>query len=197
MVVKVLANALHQLHLLFCGQTVDRALNDAPKRLLVDRNEAVIVHVGKETHDELTVHAVSDTTMTRDRVTEILDLEGALEARCEEATEWRDEGSESSEDQNVDLHRSHVERLNEREPDWKMVKTWKENRVWCALETGPDICAKILQRVSNDTSELSQRTDIDWANEVFVSHQDIGHANSKYDCEDPSANKSFNRLLWR
>ncbi len=98
LIVKVLADAFNQLHLLFCSQTIDRTLNNAPKRLLVDSNEAVIVHVGEEAHNELAVHAVSDSTVTGDRVAEILDLESALETRCEEATEWRDKGGKGSKD---------------------------------------------------------------------------------------------------
>jgi hypothetical protein len=38
---------------------------------------------------------------------------------------------------------------------------------------------------------------IDWAYKIFVPHQNVGHADSKYDGENPSANKSFHGLLWR
>ena len=38
----------------------------------------LVVHVGKETHDELAVHAISHTTMARNGITKVLDVEGTL-----------------------------------------------------------------------------------------------------------------------
>lgn len=40
-------------------------------------------------------------------------------------------------------------------------------------------------------------TYVDWANEVLVTHEDVGHAYSENDCQYPSTNESFYRLLWR
>lgn len=105
----MLANALDELYLLVRSQTRDRAFNYSSERDLVYRDEAVVVHVGEETHDELTVHAISDTAMARDRIAEVLDLECSLEAGSEEAAEWCNERGESREDENVHLHWSHVE----------------------------------------------------------------------------------------
>ena len=38
---------------------------------------------------------------------------------------------------------------------------------------------------------------IDWTYKVFVPHQNVSHADSKDDGENPSSNKSFHGLLWR
>ena len=84
------ADTLHQVHLLFWAQASDCSFDDASKRHLVDRDEAVIVHVGKETHDELTIHAISHTAMTGDGITKVLDLESPLDSRCKETTEGSD-----------------------------------------------------------------------------------------------------------
>jgi len=64
----------------------------------------LIVHKGKETHDKLTVHAVSNTTVTWNRVAKILDVESTLEPRSKEASEWRDKGSECRQHQDVELN---------------------------------------------------------------------------------------------
>ena len=36
---------------------------------------------------------------------------------------------------------------------------------------------------------------IDWANEVFIAHQNIGHGEAEKDGQDPGAHKTFNSLL--
>jgi len=38
---------------------------------------------------------------------------------------------------------------------------------------------------------------IDWTYKVFVPHQNVSHADSKDDGENPSSNKSFHSLFWR
>lgn len=198
LVVEMLADALHELHLLFWGQPIDRAFNNAPERHFVDGDEAVIVHVCEKSHDELAVHAVGDSTVTRNRVTKVLDLKGALEAGGKETPERGNEGSEGSEDQDVNLHRGHVERLEVGEPDWEVVQARKKNRVGCALEAGPDVCSEILARFfSRALGRSLSETHIHRANEVLVSHQNIGHAHSKDDCENPSPDKPFYGLFWR
>ena len=42
-----------------------------------------------------------------------------------------------------------------------------------------------------------QSSYIDWTYKVFVPHQNVSHADSKDDGENPSSNKSFHGLLWR
>ena len=53
----------------------------------------------------LAVHAVGHAAVAGDAVAEVLDVEGALEARGEEAAEGRDEGREAGEDEEVELVR--------------------------------------------------------------------------------------------
>ena len=66
LVVQILAQATDNLKLFFNSQAVNGGLNDIPNTGLVHGNEAVIVHVGEESHNELAVHPVCDTTMARD-----------------------------------------------------------------------------------------------------------------------------------
>ena len=80
LVIKMLADPLHQLHLLLGRQTCNGRLDYTSQGYLVHRNEAVVVHIREETHDELAVHTIRNTSMPRDRITEILDLECTLEA---------------------------------------------------------------------------------------------------------------------
>lgn len=53
-------------------------------------DESVIVRVNKDTHNQLTIHTINKTTMTRDQGTEIFNCIGAFETRGEETTEWSD-----------------------------------------------------------------------------------------------------------
>ena len=96
---EMFAEALDDLHLLFRGESVDGGFDDAANRSLVDGDETVkmvslitrskgrlpmnvplVVHVSEEAHDELTIHAVGHSTVTRDRIAKVLDVESALEA---------------------------------------------------------------------------------------------------------------------
>ena len=52
----------------------------------------------------LAVHAVGHAAVARDGVAKVLDLEAALEARCEEAAEWRDDGRKHGQHHRVQLH---------------------------------------------------------------------------------------------
>jgi hypothetical protein len=38
----------------------------------------------------LAIHSIGHSTVTRDRMSKVLDVEGSLEARCKESTEWSD-----------------------------------------------------------------------------------------------------------
>jgi hypothetical protein len=140
----MLANALHQLHLLLWCQTCDCSLDHSSKRDFVHSDEAVVIHIREETHDELTVHTICNTSMSRNRITEVLNLKGSFEAGSEKASEGSDQRSKCSEDQDVHLHWCHGEGFCEREPDWETIDVGYEDRVGGALETGPDVCSEIL-----------------------------------------------------
>ena len=79
------------LHLLLDGQASDSGLDDASDGCLVYSNKARVVHESDGAHDELAVHPVSHTTVARNRVAEVLDLEGSLESGSEEASKWSDQ----------------------------------------------------------------------------------------------------------
>ncbi len=86
----MLADPFDEFHLLLWTQPRNCCLNNTTQGNLVDGDEAMVIHVCKETHDKLTIHSICDATMTWDRITEIFDFESALEPRSEKASEWSD-----------------------------------------------------------------------------------------------------------
>lgn len=86
------AQYLDNFHLLLSGQARDGGLNNAANTRLMNSNEARVIHEGERAHDELAVHAVCHTSMARDRVAEILNLERAFQSRGEEATKGGNQG---------------------------------------------------------------------------------------------------------
>ena len=50
------------------------------------RDETLIVHESEESHNELTVKAIGDSTVTGNAVAKIFDLEGSFKTGGEEAT---------------------------------------------------------------------------------------------------------------
>ena len=69
----------------------------------------------------------------------------------------------------------------EAEPQWEWIGGWAEDRIWCTMQSRPDICAEVINR----------------ADEVIIPHQQIRHSHSKHDREDPCSNETLNGLLWR
>jgi hypothetical protein len=57
----------------------------------------------RSTINSLAVHAIRHTSMTRNRVAEILDVESAFEAGCEESSKGSNERCESGHDDRVQL----------------------------------------------------------------------------------------------
>ena len=143
----------------------------------------LVVHVGEETHDELTVHTVSHTTVSGNGVTKVLDVESALETRCEEATEGSNQRSKGSEDHDVELNRSDSDSGRQVRPvgrnKGKLVSVGEEDGVDVALKTSKDVGAEIVDR----------------ANEILGAHQDVGQAKSEDDSENPSTNETFDGLF--
>jgi len=69
----------------------------------MNSNKSLIVHICKSAHDELAVKSVGDSTVTLNRVAEILDMESALDAGCEETPEWSDQRGECRKEEDVEL----------------------------------------------------------------------------------------------
>lgn len=178
LVVKVLAKATDHLELLVNRQAVDSGFDDVAHGSLIDGNEAVIVHEGEETHYELAIHAVSDTTMAGDGLAKVLDVESTLQTGSKESTEGSDERSKGSESEDVELHRLNPESL---------VKTKQlegeglrdKDRVQIALQTGQDVGTQIIDR----------------ADEVLVAHQNIGHEVTKNNGANPCPKETLHGLL--
>ena len=101
---KVSCEKLDKLNLLVRCQASDGSLKQLARRRLVYCDEALVVHESEEAHDELAIHAVGHAAVTRDRVAKVLDVEGALEPRGEEAAERRNQRSEGRHDEDVELH---------------------------------------------------------------------------------------------
>ena len=59
--------------------------------------------------DVLAIHPICHSTVSWDRVSEILNVECSLESRGKETTEWSDQGCKSRHDEGVDLEGSVVE----------------------------------------------------------------------------------------
>jgi hypothetical protein len=107
LVVQMFADSLDKLHLLFKGEASDGCLNNSTEGYLVHRNETVIIHVCKESHNKLTIHAIRDSTVPGNGVPKVLDFESTFEARGKEATEWGNERGECSKYKDVNLHWCH------------------------------------------------------------------------------------------
>ena len=88
---QVLCQTFDNLHLILDTEPLNDRLHDTSDAGLIYGNEALVVHEGKEAHDELTVHAIGYTAMAWDRLTKVFDFKGAFESRGEESSEWSDE----------------------------------------------------------------------------------------------------------
>lgn len=78
-------------------------------------DKAVKVDVHEGGHDHLAVEPVHEAAVARDGITEVLDLEGSLEAAGEEAAERADRRSEDRQRQGMLLERVHEYGKAERE----------------------------------------------------------------------------------
>ena len=123
----------------------------------IDRNEALVVHEGKETHNELAVHTIGNTAVARNGLAEVFDLKGTFEAGGEETAEGRNEGGECCENEDVELHWGDVNGTGDLEEGLKRkvgkerrdaVGMMYEYRVWGAGEAGEYVRAKVLASVS-------------------------------------------------
>lgn len=139
----------------------------------------MVVHEREEAHDELAVHAVSDTTVARNGLAKVLDLESALETGSKESTERSDQRSESGEGQDVELNGFHPEGLVQAK-DFKRVRLRREDRVRNTFQTGQSIRAQVVDRTD----------------EVRVTDQQVGHEITKGNSAGPCAEESLNSLLW-
>lgn len=95
---------LEDLALLVRRQGRERR-KDRGRRRMDLSDERRVVDESEEAHEELAVHAVEETAVTRETVAKVLDAGSALEARGEEAAEWSDKGRERGEDDRVELER--------------------------------------------------------------------------------------------
>lgn len=59
----------------------------------------------KKVDDVLAVHTVRHTAMSRNAVTEVLDVEGTFQSRSEEPSEWRDKRGEARHEEQMNLVR--------------------------------------------------------------------------------------------
>jgi hypothetical protein len=147
------------------------------------RCSPLVVHVGKETHDELAVHTVGHTTMSRNGVTKVLDVEGTLQTRSEEATEGSNQRSKGSKDHDVELNRGDSDCGRQVRPvgrnERHLVSVGEEDGVGFAFKASEDVGTEIVDR----------------ADEVLGAHQNVGEAERKDDGKDPGADEAFDSLF--
>lgn len=150
LVTKIATHAPHQLELLFDSQASDGHLHDAAEIDLVKSNKGMVVHVGEEAHDELAIHAIRHTAMSRNGVAKVLDLESALEPRSEETAKRCNERGKGGQYQSVQLHRGHSEGEGLVHVGWQeeqrrqAVRLGDEDGIPSTLKTSKDVRAEIL-----------------------------------------------------
>lgn len=175
---EVFGEKLDELDLFFRCKAGDGGFEDRSRRRLVDGDEALVVHEGKEAHDELAIHAVSHAAVARDRITKVLDVEGALETRCEEATEGSDERCKGGHHKDVELHRRDADGGRQvgpvRRDEGQLVSVRDEDRIRVAFKTSEDVGSEIVDR----------------ADEVLGAHEHVGHGEAKQNGKDPCTNEA-------
>lgn len=140
----------------------------------------MIVHEGEESHDELAVHAVGDTAVTRDRFAKVFDLESTLQARRKESPEGSNERGKRSESQDVELDRLNPESLVQAK-QLERVGLRGENRVRNTFQASQSVRAQVVDR----------------ANEILVAHEELGHEVTEANRADPRTDESLDGLLRR
>ena len=175
---KVSCEELDELDLLVGCQACDGSLKQIARGCLVHSDEALVVHESEEAHDELAVHAVGHSAVTRDRIAKVLDVERTLEAGGEEATERRNQRSEGRHDKDVELHRRDADGGRQvgpvRRDERQLVGVRDEDRVRVAFEASEDVGSEVVDR----------------ADEVLGTHEDVSHAETEQDSEDPSTDEA-------
>jgi uncharacterized protein YcfL len=78
----------YKLQLLVGCEAADDGLQNTSDSDLVYPDKAAVVNISEDAHEELAVHSVGHSTVARNTVTEVLDVESALETRREEPSEW-------------------------------------------------------------------------------------------------------------
>ena len=134
----------------------------------------------KKPINELAVHAVGDATVAGDRLAKVFDLEGTLQTGSEEPTKRSNKRGEGSEAEDVELDRGNHESLVQAN-QIERVGLGNEHLVGHALEASQDIRSQI----------------IDWADEVLVLHQHVGHEKSEDNGTDPRAEEALDGLFGR
>ncbi len=92
-----------------CGRQHHDGVHEA---IDVHVDEVRVIHIHENAHQQLTVHAVSDATMTGDALAKVLDLNSTLEAGREEAAKWCDKRCKHRNHQRVNLQRHVRNRVN-------------------------------------------------------------------------------------
>ena len=130
--------------------------------------------------------------MTWDGVAKVLDVECALEAGSEEATEGCDERSEGGHEERVDLERrigdGRREDRTERTSD--CVFTPYEDRVELALNVGEDVCAEVTSRADHVVETHEEGAPL------VVSYEEWGtYSQTKDQGADEGTDETLHRLF--
>lgn len=185
LVLEIVCHSFNQLNLIIDRETCDSELHNMAVGHLVLRDEGVEVHVREASHDELTIHTVGHATVSRNRVTKVLDLEGALQSRGKETSKWGDKRGERCNRNGMELDRlggkaqGALVAIGKEEELGYLVCLRKEDRVRVALESGENVGAEIIDR----------------ADKVLAAHQNIGEENGEDDGKEPGSDESLDRLF--
>jgi len=116
----------------------------------MNSNESLVVHICEGAHDELAIESVGNTTMSWNRIAEILDMERTLDSGCEETAEWGDERGECRKEEDVELERFNVDRCRHASPggelNWEIVVVLDEDWVNFAVKASKEVCTEIIDR---------------------------------------------------
>lgn len=93
--------------MIFVGQSRDKKFKAFQGRRRSD--EAGVVHGREGQHEQLAVHPVHHSAVTRDETFKVFLVVGPLDGAGEEATQWRDHGGEQAICKTVNLNGQHIE----------------------------------------------------------------------------------------
>jgi hypothetical protein len=121
--------------------------------------------------------------VSRNRVAKVLDVEGTLQARSEEATERCNQRGEGRHDKDVELHRRDANGGRQVSPvrwdERQLVVVRDEDRVGLALEAGENVGSEVIDR----------------ADEVFGASEEVGHGEPEQHSENPCTDEACFFLL--
>jgi len=92
-----------KLDLFFNCEATGDGLEDRANCHSVFADQAAIIDVGEDAHQELAIHSISHPPVSRNAVAKVLDVEGTLKPGSEEATERSNKGCKNGHNEDVEM----------------------------------------------------------------------------------------------